>query len=83
MQPHGLRRWVMEDRANRIEAHQLTETAGQLWKQCGQIAMGDDRFRDGKQGPVTTECGRALPIGVGAIMRHSLQSHVPRVIRES
>ena len=52
MQAHGVARRLVQDQGEAIELHHLMEPAGQLVEQRGQIAVQDDRFRNGQQGSV-------------------------------
>ena len=52
MQAHGVARCLVQDQGEAIELHHLMEPAGQLMEQRGQIAVRDDRFRNGQQGSV-------------------------------
>ena len=42
----------MQDQGQEIELHDLTEPAGQVMEQRGQIPVGDDGFRDREQSEV-------------------------------
>ena len=60
MQAHGVGRCLVQDQGEVIEAHHLMEPAGQLVEQRGQIAVRDDRLRNGQQGPVWLASGSCL-----------------------
>ena len=52
VQAHGVARCLVQDQGEAIELHHLMEPAGQLGEQRGQIAVQDNRFRNGQQGSV-------------------------------
>ena len=66
VQAHGVGRRLVQDQGEVIEAHHLMEPAGQLVEQRGQIAVRDDRFRNGQQGPVPVAGGSCLSVEVSA-----------------
>ena len=57
---HGVARCFVQGQAEIIEVHHLMEPAGQLMEQRGQIAVRDDRLRNGQQGPVPLVGGLRL-----------------------
>ena len=59
-----LARRLVQDQGEVIEAHHLMEPAGQLVEQRGQIAVRDDRLRNGQQGPVLVAGGSRLSVEV-------------------
>ncbi len=61
VQAHGVGRCLVQDQGEGIELHHLTEPAGQLVEQRGQIAVRDDRLRNGQQGSVQHRL-RPLPV---------------------
>ncbi len=64
VQPHGLARRLVQDEAEVVEAHHLVKPGGKLVEQRGQIAVRDDRFRNGQQGPVRLAGGRGRAVYV-------------------
>jgi hypothetical protein len=57
---HGVAGCFVQVQGEIIEAHHLMEPAGQLMEQRGQIAVRDNRFRNGQQGLVLMVRGRGL-----------------------
>ena len=64
MQAQGVALRLVQVQAEVIEPHHLLEPAGQLVEQRGQIAVRDDRLRNGQQGPVALVGGRRLSVQV-------------------
>ncbi len=62
VQAHGVARCLVQDQGEAIELHHLMEPAGQLVEQRGQIAVRDDRFRNGQQGSVPLAASLSLRI---------------------
>ncbi len=62
VQPHGVARRLVQNEAEIVEAHHLVKPAGQLVEQRRQVAVRDDRFRDGQQGSVRVVTRSRLPI---------------------
>ena len=67
MQAHGVGRCLVQDQGEGIELHHLMEPAGQLMEQRGQIAVRDDRFRNGQQGSVPVASGSCLSVEVSRL----------------
>jgi hypothetical protein len=57
---HGVARCFVQGQAEIIESHHEMEPAGQLMEQRGQIAVRDNRFRNGEQGAVPLVGGLRL-----------------------
>ena len=66
VQAHGVARRLVQDQGEAIELHHLMEPAGQFVEQRGQIAVRDDRFRNGQQGSVQVASGSCLSVEVSA-----------------
>jgi hypothetical protein len=62
VQPHGVARRLVQDQAEVIEVHHVVKPPGQLVEQRGQVAVRDDRFRDGQQGSVRVVTGSRLSV---------------------
>jgi hypothetical protein len=60
MHAHGVTGCFVQVQGEVIEAHHLMKPADQLMEQRGQIAVRDDRFRNGQQGLVLMVRGRRL-----------------------
>jgi hypothetical protein len=66
MNAQGVARCFVQGQAEIIEVHHLTEPACQLMEQRGQVAVRDDRFRNGQQSAVPVIDGRCLSFQVRA-----------------
>ena len=75
MQAHGVARCLVQDQGEAIELHDLMKPAGQLLEQRGQIAVRDDRFRNGQQGSVAVASGSCLSVEAILVMAKTLVSH--------
>ena len=70
----------MQDQGEIIELHHLMEPAGQLMEQRRQIAVRDDRFRNGQQGSVAVAGGSCLSVHVSGVMAKTLVGQRSRTI---
>ena len=62
MKAHDVARCLVQDQGEAIELHYPMEPTGQLVEQRGQIAVQDNRFRNGQQGSVQVGHGGFLPL---------------------
>jgi hypothetical protein len=62
MHAHGVARRLVQEQGEVIEAHQVMKLSGQLMEQRGQIALRDNRFRNGQQGSVLMVRGRSMSV---------------------
>ena len=60
VQAQGVALCLVQEQGEVIEAHQVMKPAGQLVEQRGQVAVRDDRLRNGEQGLVLMVRGRHL-----------------------
>jgi hypothetical protein len=65
-QAQGVARGLVRVQDNVMDAHAVLRPANQLMEQRGQIAVGDDHFRNGLQGLVPLASGSYRSVKVSA-----------------
>jgi len=73
----------VQGQAEIIEVHHLMEPACQLMEQRGQIAVRDDRLRNGQQGAVPVASCHCLSVQVSPCHGETLGSHSSGAIKWS
>ena len=83
MQAHDVVRRLVQDQGEPIELHHLMESAGQVMEQRGQIAVRNDRLRNGQQGSVRVASGRCLSVQVSLCHAENPVCHQSGTIRRA